>query len=434
MSWQTIQMSLSLILLGAVLALVVIRPRKLAGAWPAGIGALLAIVLGLVSWANLVSIFNTVWDAAATLIALFLLSEVLDSSGFFVWSALSLARVARGSSWMLYLLILLLTTSVTALLANDGAILILTPIFANLLFRLYPVGRLQLHFVFAAGFFADAMSAIFVPSNLTNIILADSNHLSFVSVAQWMVLPTLAAFAVGALAFALRFRTQLRLPYSWEKLDDPANAITDHFVFWASWAALALLIVGYVIGGEFHWPISLVAGTVSLLMLILVKLRKTRPVLTILFAAPWHILIYALGMFVVITAAFSAGTLAFLTNPLHTFAAPGSGIWANVASGGILALLSAAVNNLPATLIGVLVLRAVQAPGHLAIYAIMLGIDIGPKLTPFGSLATLLWLGILEHHHIHISWGRYIRENWWVTLLVLLAAFAGLLVSSVLWT
>jgi arsenical pump membrane protein len=59
-------------------------------------------------------------------------------------------------------------------------------------------------------------------------------------------------------------------------------------------------------------------------------------------------------------------------------------------------------------------------------------VDIGPKLTPFGSLATLLWLGILARNGIHISWGRYLKENWWVALLTLGAAFLGLLASNAL--
>jgi arsenical pump membrane protein len=137
-------------------------------------------------------------------------------------------------------------------------------------------------------------------------------------------------------------------------------------------------------------------------------------------------------MFVVITAAYNAQVLDFLTTPLHGFVAAGGHPWQALSAGGVLALLSAGVNNLPATLIGVLVLRSVTAPGKLAIYAMILGVDIGPKLTPFGSLATLLWLGILRKNGITISWGQYLRENWWVAVLVLSAALLALLGSNAL--
>ena len=417
-------------MLVVTLLFVVARPRRVHVAWPAGIGALLAIAFGLLSPHALLAIFDDTWDAAATLIALFILSETLASIGFFAWAALRLARLARGSGWRLYLLTLLLTLATAALLANDGAVLMLTPIFATLLTTIYPNRRSQLPYLFAAGFFADAMSALFIPSNLTNIILADANSLSFGSAALWLALPTLAAFVTAGTAFALRFRARLGKPYDACALADPASATRDPLLFRIGWVALGALVVGYLIDGALHLPFALVAGSVALLMLALTRARNLRTVKETLTAAPWGILIYALGMFVVITAAYRAGVLAFLTEPLR--ASVSDGPRGALSAGSLLALLSAAVNNLPAALIGVLSLRAAGHVSQMAIYAIILGVDIGPKLTPFGSLATLLWLGILEKHDIRISWGHYLRENWWVALLTLAAAFGGLLLANAL--
>ncbi|MGH2487776.1 MAG: ArsB/NhaD family transporter [Ktedonobacterales bacterium] len=426
------QSILAAVLLVAVLALVIWRPSGLAVAWPAAVGALLALALGLLSFGALRAIFGDTWDAAVTLVALFVLSEALESNGFFTWAALWLAQVARGSGWRLYALALLLTTLVTALLANDGAILMLTPIFATLLLRIYPDGASRLPFLLATGFFADAMSGLFVPSNLTNIIIADANNLAFARVVLWTAIPTVAAFCAAGLAFGFRFRDRLRKPYDQTQLAAPDTAIRDHFVFVCGWVGLFLLVIGYIVGGALHLPVSIIAGSVAVAMLTLVRLRGLRGVGETLAAAPWSILIYALGMFVVITAAFDAHTLAFLTHPLRAHVTPAAGPLGALLSGGILALLSAAVNNLPATLIGVLALREASHVGSMAIYAIILGVDIGPKLTPFGSLATLLWLGILARYGIHISWGRYVKENWWVALLTLGAAFLGLLASNAL--
>ncbi len=430
MSWHVVQMVLSGCILLAVLVLIVVRPRGLNVAWPAGVGAVLTILAGLISLSTLRTIFNDTWDASATLIALFLLSEALESNGFFTWAALLLARYARGSGWLLYTLMLLLTTLVTALLANDGAVLMLTPIFARLLTKVYPKKTVVwIGFLFATGFFADAMSPLFVPSNLTNIIIADATHLEFVRVAAWMALPTLAAFVVGTLAFGLRFHRHIGTAYTTSVLEEPRTAIRDHTVFWIGWIVLLGLVVGYILGSRFGLPISLIAGTSALVMVLVVQVRQLRSTKKILFAAPWNILIYALSMFVVITSAFQLQILSFLTNPLRTYIAATDPLGALFA-GGILAALSAVVNNLPATLIGVLVLRAAHNVNVLAVYAIILGVDIGPKFTPFGSLATLLWLDILKRNAVQISWGAYFRENWWVTLLVLAAAFAGLLATS----
>ncbi len=429
---QTFHAIVASILLLAVLGMVVARPRGLNAAWPAGIGALAAVIAGLLSPAGIASIFGDTWDAAATLIALFVLSESLDSTGFFNWAALRLARMAGGSGWRLYALALLLTTGVTALLANDGAILMLTPIFVALLTRIYPDERHQLPFLFAMGFFADAMSGIFVPSNLTNIILADANKLSFARVAAWMALPTLAAFLAAGICFGLRFRARLGKPYRIELLEEPALAMRDGVGFRAGWVALGVLVVGYVVGGELHLPVSAIAVPVALGMLALIHLRKLRPAHEVVFAAPWSILIYALGMFAVVTAAFDAHALAWLTDPLSTSVTRAAGAHGALVAGGLLAVVAAAVNNLPATLLGVLALSKSASVAHMAIFAIQLGVDIGSKVTPFGSLATLLWLNILRRNDISIKWRHYIRENWWVTLLALGAAFVGLIAANAL--
>jgi arsenical pump membrane protein len=306
----------------------------------------------------------------------------------------------------------------------------LTPIFARLLTRIYPERRLQLPYIFAVGFLADAMSALFVPSNLTNIIIADANGLSFARVAMWMALPMVAAFIVAGTAFGVRFRHALAKPFDVTALDAPESAVRDRLLFGAGWVALGGMVVGYIVGGELGLPVALIAGAAALSLLALTQARGVRSVSASLRGAPWSVLIYAVGMFVVITAAYNAHTLEFLTAPLSRLVSPPSGRGAAVAAGSLLGLLAAAVNNLPASLIGVLVLRAAAHANHIAIYATILGVDIGPKLTPFGSLATLLWLGILERNGIHISWGRFIRENWWVTLLTLASAFGGLYLAS----
>lgn len=411
-----------------VVALVIVRPWGLPVAWPAGMGALVVLLLGLLSLSALQTILATTWDAAATLIALFILSETLESNGMFGWAAYHLASFAHGSGWRLYGLLLLLTTGVTALLANDGAILMLTPIFAKLFLTIFPDNRSRLPYLFAAGFFADAMSGLLIPSNLTNIIVADAAHLRFVQESTWLLLPTCAAFATGGAAFALRFRHWLGGRYEVSALGDPGKMIQDRVMFWAGWAAVMGLLLGYLASSQVHVPVSFVAGATALLMLLLVDRRRLRPARQVLRAAPWSILIYALGMFAVITAAYNTGSLGFLAAPLHALGlSTHETAFAIVGIGGLFAGLAAAVNNLPATLLGVLALPASGPVAASALYALILGVDLGPKLTPFGSLATLLWLGILKRQGIVISWRSYVRENWWVTLLVLAAALASLL-------
>jgi arsenical pump membrane protein len=427
-----IRAALAGVILLGVLALIALRPRGLPVAWPAAVGALVVVLAGLLSLPELFVIFGATWDAALTLIALFVLSETLESNGFFRWAALHLARVARGSGWRLYGLILLLTTGVTALLANDGAVLMLTPILVVLLAKIYPDKRLHLPYIFACGFFADAMSGLLIPSNLTNIIVADAHHLSYARSAVWMALPTVAVFLVAGAAFALRFRRRLAVPFDAANVKEPESAIGDWGLFRLGWGVLAGLVIGYIVGGELGLPVSLIACSGALILLLAVHLRGLRSAHAILAAAPWSILIYAFGMFAVVTAAFTAGTLEPVARLLQAAAQPNGGVRGPAEAGSLLALLAAAANNLPATLVGVLALHGATQVGRTVLYAILLGVDIGPKLTPFGSLATLLWLRVLRRNGISISWGHYLRENWWVTLLALAAAFGGLALAHLL--
>lgn len=419
-------MIITFLILLVVLILIVFRPRNLNIAWPTTIGAILVMIFGFLTFEDIKTIFFDTWDASFTLIALFLLAEIFNANKFFDWAALHLAKKSAGSGWKLYIYSLILTTLATAFLANDGAILILTPIFATLLKKIYPQSKKDwLPYIFATGFFADSMSAILIPSNLTNILIADSFKLNFEQVFLKMFLPMTITFIVGALCFGIRFKKRLEVPYKLTTLSSPNKVIKDWFTFWLGLGIFVLLIVGYFIGGRFHLPIALIALPLAILMLGVVHFRKLISAHQVLKVAPWNILVYALGMFMIITASYNTDLLNFVTTPLQNFA-QGDSENNLFQIGLIVGALSAVTNNLPTTLVGILTLKQLSQISESVLYAVMLGVNIGPKLTPFGSLSTLLWLGLLEKNGINISWKEYIKENWWITILVLISALLGL--------
>lgn len=360
-----------------------------------------------------------------------MLSASLETNHFFEWAALSLAHIARGSRWKLYLLLCLLTIIVTIFLGNDGAILGMTAIVAKLVKRTFPNERGSWWpYVLATGFLADAFSGFLVPDNLTNIIVASTYHLPFVLFMLQMSIPMIVSAIVGIICFAGRFHQPLfgqNASYDMTLLQAPASVLQDRLVFWVSWGVLFVLISGHlIIGGMFHQPVSFVVVPVAIVILSCVQIRKPGHVQTIARAAPWEVLFYALGMFVVITAAMTPGVVdAFLSiSPLQSLIAGQSTHTGVLVTGGIMGGLASLTNNLPATLVGVILLGAHgrHAPAFLAIYAILLGVDIGPKFTPYGSLATLMWMDILHKEGVKISWSQCLRENFWVTGLALAAA------------
>lgn len=402
---------------------------------PAVLGAVLALILGLVGLSTLGTIVGRVWDASFTLIGLFMLSAALEANNFFEWAARSLARVANGSPWRLYMLMSFLTIAVTIFLGNDGAILGMTAIVAKLVKRTFPKNEaIWWPYIFVTGFLADAFSGFLVPDNLTNIIVASTYHLPFVLFMVQMSFPMVLAAAVAITCFAIRFRTVLFVKkgkYDIVLFKHPTSVLGDLLTFKVNLGALFVLIAGHlIIGGIFHQPVSFVVVPVALFMLFFSQNRKLSTAREVLFAAPWEVLFYALGMFVVITAAMTPPVInTFLSiTPLHDLVLGGKSLTGVFAAGGLLAVLSALTNNLPATLVGILILGTANHPSMLAIYAIILGVDIGPKLTPYGSLATLLWMGILKREGIKVSWGQFIKENTLIAVLALSAALIGLYV------
>lgn len=412
------------------LVLVIWQPRGLGVGWSASAGAILALLTGVVMLSDIPVVWHIVWNATATFIAVIIISLLLDEAGFFEWTALHVARWGRGSGARLFALMVLLGAAVSALFANDGAALILTPIVIAMLTALRFSPAATLAFVMAAGFIADTASLPLVVSNLVNIVSADFFTIGFARYASimWPVNLVSVVATLGMLWWF--YRKEVPLSYSPEGLGRPEEAIKDRPTFIAGWWVLLLLLVGLFALEPLGIPISAVAAACALVLLIIATKGHVISTRKVLLDAPWQVVLFSLGMYLVIYGLKNAGLTEGFSSLLSTFA--DHGLWATtLGTGFTAALLSSVMNNMPSVLIGALSIQGSGVTGlvHEAmVYANVIGCDLGPKITPIGSLATLLWLHVLAQKNIRITWGYYFKVGCVLTFPILLATLAALAV------
>ncbi len=420
--------ALALGLFIVVLVLIIAQPRGLSIGWAAAGGAMLALLLGIVSWANVGTVVGIVWDATLTFVAVILISLILDAVGFFEWSALHMIRLARGRGLRLFLLLGVLGALVAMFFANDGAALILTPIVYEQAKALKLDPKATLALIMTSGFIADTTSLPLVVSNLVNIVSAGYFHLGFASYALRMV-PVDAVSLVASLGVLyLFYRRTLPVTVSTDALAAPKSALKDPQVFRVAWVVLGLLLLGYFASQLLGWPVAAFAGAAAICLLLVAHNSPAVNIPTLVREAPWRIVVFSIGMYVVVFGLRNVGLTHLLAHVLTALTAQGA-VVGIVGTGVVGAVLSSIMNNMPSVLINALAIHDATAHSVLQAamaYANVVGCDLGPKFTPIGSLATLLWLHVLNRRGIRITWGYYFRVGVTLTVPVLLVTLLAL--------
>ena len=217
--------------------------------------------------------------------------------------------------------------------------------------------------------------------------------------------------------------------YALDLIENPQSAIVDKNTFIMGWVVLALLLLGFFVLEPIGVPISFIAGVGALVLLVVAKMGKKITVLPIVKNAPWQVVIFSLGMYLVVYGLKNAGLTDYLAHELSQLANHGM-MTATVGTGLLSAGLSSVMNNMPTVLIQALAIdeATIHDPmiKQAMIYANVIGCDLGTKITPIGSLATLLWLHVLASKNITVSWGYYIKVGIILTLPVLVATLVAL--------
>ena len=422
---------IALLLFIVTLFFVIVQPRNIGIGWSACAGAAIAFLLGIVNMEDFKSVVGITWNATLAFIGIIMISIILDEIGVFEWSARHMAKLARGHGIRMYVYICLLGAVVAAFFANDGAALILTPIVLAMVRNLNFKEKMIFPFIIASGFIADMTSLPFVISNLVNIVAADYFSIGFAEYAIHMVIPNLFSLLATIIILLWYFKKAIPRTYDATQIAEPKDAIRHQSLFKQSWWMSLLLLIGYFSSEWTGIPVSFIVLAVAFILLIQMKVYRFSSPTKVIKMAPWNIVFFSIGMYLVVYGLGNAGMTHGVATWIQWLADQGLFV-ATIGMGFLSAILSAIMNNLPTVMIQSLAIQEVNTTPVIRdtlIYANVIGSDLGPKMTPIGSLATLVWLHVLSLKGIQISWIRYIKIGFICTIPILLVTLLGLYIT-----
>ncbi len=402
----------------AATAGVIIRPFS----WPefvwAASGAILLVLLGLLSVPDALSGVMKGADVYLFLVGMMLLAEVARQEGLFDWLAAKAATLARGSAMRLFTLVFAVGTVVTVFLSNDATAVVLTPAVAAV--ARTAKAEQPLPYLFICAFIANAASFVLPISNPANLVIYGSHMPPLLAWLPRYALPSL--LSILATYFVLRWtqRASLQQDISSE-IELPELPAGGKMAAWGIAGTAVVLLASSAFDVQLGLP-TFLAGTVTA---VLVLLRSQCGPLTVLKNVSWGVLPLVAGLFVLVEALEKTGVTNNLAGLLHdwvqrsaTLAAWGSGV--------VLAVGSNLVNNLPAGLVAGRVVEIAQVPDHVRA-AVLIGVDLGPNLSVTGSLATILWLTALRREGQSVGAWTFLKLGALVMPPALLLAIAGAL-------
>ena len=394
---------------------VVGRPFKLPEAVWAVCGAAMLLVLGLLPWLDGLKAVGKGADVYLFLIGMMLLSETARREGVFDWVASHAVNLANRSPRRLFLLIYGVGVVVTAFLSNDATAVVLTP-------AVYAVTKKAkvepLPYLFICAFIANAASFVLPISNPANLVLY-ADHTP--PLGRWLASFALpSALSIVATYAVLRFAMRSHLGQPCEgRVEQPRLSIGGRTAL----AGIGLTAAALLAVSAFDLRLGLPTAILGVATTMVVLVRKRESPEAVLKGVTWSVLPLVAGLFVLVEALGRTGVITALAGALKSAVQafePG----AAAGAGGVLAVASNLMNNLPAGLIASTTISQAHPPQNV-VDCLLIGVDLGPNLSITGSLATILWLTAIRREGETVGFWRFLKVGALVTPPALMLAIGA---------
>lgn len=368
-----------------------------------------AAVTGVVPAETVWAIADRTWPIMLFVIAITVVADLAATAGVFDVVSASLGRWARGRTVALWLLVVVLAVLSTAFLSLDTTAVLLTPVVVRVA-RAH--GLPPLPFALTTVWLANTASLWLPVSNLTNL-LAEQRLGSIGPAGFLQLLGPSALVATVATVIALAVVNRSALTGRFAPVEPPSISDRGLVVFSAS---VVVVLLPWLVSGIAPW---IPASVAALLLVVAFAWRSPHSLRWAI--VPWQAVVFASGLFLAVGAAQSLGAGAVVA----VVAGAGDDLFAlwRVAGTGMLG--ANAINNLPAYLV---VESAADSPARLA--ALLIGVNAGALITPWASLATLLWHRQLTGDDVSVRWGRFALLGLAIAPVVVLLAVIPLAVGA----
>ena len=369
------------------------------------------------------------WEVVFLVMGMMIIIAIVEGTGIFQWLAFQAYRLSRGRTWLLVLILMLITAVASALLDNFTTMLLMTPISLQIGLAL---GINPLALIIPQVLASNVGGISTLVGTPTNILIGAYAGIGFTDFLVNQTVGVVLALVVMAGFVLLYYRKEYRQqsggisPKLYQKLEENAR-IEDPDGLWKSGVVFALVLVGFVLGERIHLALAVTAIAGATTLLIWMK----PDVQHMIKAVDWTTLVFFMALFMIVGAVQEVGLTSLAAEGMSRLIGENLVLGIFVIVFGV-GTISTVIANIPLTAAMLPIIRflTVSIPGaqnQVLYYALSMGAAMGGNGTLIGGEANLVTAGITEQANTPITFKEFLKVGLPVTYLTLTIGFLWLL-------